>query len=271
MNARFKTPASRWLALKTRDPRADGRFVYAVKTTGIFCRPTCPSKPALRRNVRFFENAETATENGFRACRRCRPDGVSAATHHAEVIERACRILENPKATHSLKELAPSVGMSVFHFHRLFKKTTGLTPKQYSNAKRASAFKKILNSRKSVTHSIYEAGFASSGRFYETSKKHLGMKPGSYRSGGKNEVIRYAVSPCALGKVLVAGTERGICAVRIGDSKKSLEKELRREFHAARFEKPDARFRAWINAVVRQVSDSSQKYNLPLDIQGTAF
>lgn len=274
MQSELKTPASRYLALKRRDPRAEGRFIYAVRTTGIYCRPTCSSKLAQRQNILFFENAASAAAKGFRACRRCHPGGRSPENENAELIAKACRILEKSEETPSLKALAESSGMSMFHFHRLFKKITGLTPKEYANAKRVSEFKKILRSGKSVTHSFYEAGFGSSGRFYEHSAKDLGMKPRAYGSGGKNERIRYAVLTSRLGQVLVAGTELGICAVRIGDEKKTLERELRREFHAASFEKPDKRFRSWVKTVVRQVNGASfskHSEDLPLDIQGTAF
>lgn len=271
MQAEFKTQTSRWLALQNRDSRAEGRFVYAVTTTGIFCRPTCPSRLALRRHILFFENAKSASQNGFRACRRCQPDGDSAAKKNAERVSAACNLLEASDSPPNLKTLADSVGMSVFHFHRLFKKITGLTPKEYANAKRSTEFKKVLRSGKSVTHALYEAGFGSSGRFYEHPASRLGMKPRAYGRGGKKESIRFAISTSRLGQVLVAGTERGICAVRLGNDKKTLEAELHREFHAARFEKPDTRFQSWVKNVVRQVNGFSFAKHLPLDIQGTSF
>ena len=265
------TGAQRWNALQKRDPSAEGQFVYAVSSTGIYCRPVCPSKLALRENVSFYNTPAEAEAAGFRACKRCRPDGESQSERNSRAIAQACRFIESAESSPSLTELARAAGMSRFHFHRLFKQTTGVTPQQYGASHRAAKIQQELRGKQTVTAAIYAAGFNSSGRFYESSNQRLGMTPGEYRTGGAGNMIRYAVTKCTLGWVLIAGTRRGICSVRFGASNRALFEELRGDFPEAEFAKPDHTFTSWVKAVVRQIDQPGPARELPLDIRGTAF
>ena len=267
----YATAARRWLALQQRDPDADGQFVYSVATTGVYCRPTCPSRLALRKNVAFHDSCTDAGRAGFRPCQRCQPAGASQRERHAAAAARACRILETSDPLPTLAALAEAVGLSRYHFHRVFKKMVGATPRQYAAAQRIGRVRSELRARTSVTEAIYGAGFNSSSRFYERSADTLGMKPREFRSGGQGVAIRHAVAACPLGLVLVAGTVRGICSVRFGDERATLERELRQEFSKASFEKSDRAFDAWVKAVVDHIKHPAGRIELPLDIRGTAF
>lgn len=276
---------ARWRAVEERDSAADGQFVYSVATTGVYCRPGCPSRRPLRRNVAFHASPAAARRAGFRACKRCRPDEPAQPDRHAEAAIRACRMLEAADAIPSLETLADAVGLSRYHFHRIFKKTVGVTPRQYAAAHRAGRVQAELrtgsganaggtnSNSNTITRAIYGAGFGSSGRFYERAPEVLGMTPGEYRDGGPGVAIRYAIAACPLGLVLVAGTARGLCAVRLGDDRAALEAEFRRDFPQASIEPDgDGALDAWVRAVVARIERPAQSADpLPLDIRGTAF
>src|SRR6266404_1880308 len=182
----YETDEQRWLALRERDPEAEGHFVYSVATTGVYCRPTCPSRLALRENVAFYDTSAEAERAGFRACHRCQPNGISQRQRYAEAAARACRLIETSAPSPALDDLARAVGLSRYHFHRIFKKLVGVTPRQYSAAQRTRKVRSALRARASVTEAIYDAGFNSSSRFYERSSETLGMTPREFRSGGRN-------------------------------------------------------------------------------------
>ena len=267
----YRSAAQRWQALVARDTRADGSFVYAVATTGIYCRPGCPSRLAKRENVAFHDTPAEAENAGFRACQRCHPASSSRDERHAQAIAKACRLIEGSEETPDLDQLAQAADLSRFHFHRLFKKIVGLTPRQYSAAQRAQRVRSQLRARPSVTEAIYEAGFSSSSRFYERSQETLGMTPSEFRKGGKGVAISYSIAPCPLGHVLVAGTERGICAVTLGGDPEALAAELHASFPQATIEREDRAFREAVQTLVGHLRDPAQPLDLPLDIQGTAF
>lgn len=270
-SAPYRSDAQRWSAVEKRDPRADGQFFYGVVTTGIFCRPTCPSRRAHRANVRFFDSCAEAEQAGFRACLRCDPKGTSQSTREAESIARVCRLIASAEEIPDLDTLAASAGLSRFHFHRLFKKILGVTPRQYAVAHRAGRIRSGLQKNSSVTAAIYDAGFGSSSRFYENSTQTLGMTPTAFRSGGENQSIRYSIAPSPLGQLLVAGTEKGICSVILGDNTENVEEELRTFFPNATITKADDDFRDAIKTLIRHLDDPAQPAELPLDIRGTAF
>lgn len=267
----YRSDTQKWQALVERDTRADGRFVYAVATTGIYCRPGCPSRLAKRENITFHDTCEEAERAGFRACQRCRPSESSLAERHAKIVAQACRLIETSEESPDLAQLAATVGLSRFHFHRIFKKIVGLTPGQYASAQRAKRVRSHLRARPSVTEAIYEAGFNSSSRFYERSQEALGMTPSEYRKGGAGVSIKYGIAACPLGHVLVAGTERGICAVTLGDRPDELERELHLSFPHASIEREDRAFSSAIKKLVKHLHNPAQPLDLPLDIKGTAF
>src|ERR1051325_3408712 len=217
----------RWAAVVARDPKAT--FFYSVKTTGVYCRPSCAARLARPENVQFHGTCKDAEKAGFRPCKRCKPDQTSPV-EHSEKISSACRLIENSETPPSLKLLARHVGLSTYHFHRVFKAATGLTPKGYAAAHRASLVRKSLNKSDTVTDAIYDAGYNSKNRFYETSNQVLGMTPSSYRAGGAQTDIRFAVGECSLGSILVAQSGRGICAIFLGDDPDALVRELQDQF-----------------------------------------
>lgn len=262
---------ARWQAVVRRDPEADGSFVYAVRTTGVVCRPSCPSRAARRQNVEFFDSAELAVAAGYRPCRRCRPDAPSLRQQWTERVRQACRAIEESPSALTLAELAQQAGVSAHHFQRGFKAVTGLSPKAFHKAVQARRMGAALQAAPSVTEAIYEAGFNSTGRFYEDAPAVLGMPPASYRTGGAGQHIRYAVEPCTLGWVIVAATRTGICAIEFDASAPALEARVRERFPQARFEPADAEFRQWIGAVLRYLEQPRGVLDLPLDVQGTVF
>jgi AraC family transcriptional regulator of adaptative response/methylated-DNA-[protein]-cysteine methyltransferase len=268
---RFSTGESCWRAVIKKDTRADGQFWFAVKTTGVFCRPSCPSRPAKRENVVFYPTIKKAEQAGFRACQRCDPKGMGLAARHAAAVASACRLIEQAGELPSLDQIASAVKMSPGHLHRLFKAATGLTPKDYAGANRARRVKKALPRRKTVTEAIYEAGFNSSGRFYAGSAKMLGMKPSEYRKGGTGKTIRFAIGACSLGSILVAATPKGICAIFLGDEPEVLIRNLQAQFPKADLVGGDGGFKKWIARVVGFVDSPRVGLDLPLDIRGTAF
>ncbi|WP_342149398.1 bifunctional DNA-binding transcriptional regulator/O6-methylguanine-DNA methyltransferase Ada [Methylorubrum sp. SB2] len=262
---------ARWTALTVRDPRADGRFVYAVRTTGVYCRPSCSARRPNRANVSFHASCTEAEAAGFRPCLRCRPNGPSRAEQQAEAVARACRLIEESETTPSLDALAGAVGLSPFHFHRVFRDVTGITPKAYAAARRAERVAVGLRAADSVTQAVYEAGYNAPSRFYAGATERLGMTPTAYRKGGLGARIRFAVAPCALGRVLVAASERGVCAILLGDDSEGLTRELRQRFPGADLSPGDEAFAGWVAQVVGLIEAPGRGLDLPLDIGGTAF
>ena len=266
---------SRWAALRARDARADGRFVYAVRTTGVYCRPSCAARAARPENVTFHATCTEAEAAGFRPCRRCRPNEPALAERRAQAVARACRLIDRSidaaGTMPALPDLAGAAGMSAFHFHRVFRAVTGVTPSAYARGRRAERVAATLGKAESVTAALYEAGYGAPSRFYEAGAGRLGMRPATYRRGGAGARIRFGVGPCALGSVLVAATERGVCAILLGDDPDALVRELQDRFPRAELEGGDAGFEAWMAQVVGLVEAPRRGLDLPLDIGGTAF
>lgn len=265
------TDARRWRAVTERDPAADGQFFYSVSTTGVYCRPSCPSRQALRKHVRFHASCAAARAAGFRPCKRCQPEAASRTEKHAAAVAAACRLIASVESPPDLDTLAAAAGMSRFHFHRVFKAVTGITPKAYAAAHRAQQLRERLPGSTSVTAAMYGAGFNSSARFYATSNQVLGMKPARYLSGGKDTRIRFAVGECSLGAILVAATDKGVCAIAIGDDPDTLARALQDRFPKAEFKGGDTAFEQWVAAVVGMVEQPAIGLDLPLDVRGTAF
>jgi AraC family transcriptional regulator, regulatory protein of adaptative response / methylated-DNA-[protein]-cysteine methyltransferase len=261
----------RWARVVARDRSADGEFWYSVATTGVYCRPSCPSRGANPRNVAFHSTLEAATATGFRACKRCNPDGVSQDAGNAVLVEKACRLIEQSDESLSLEKLADAVELSAGYFHRLFKATTGLTPKDYACAHRASRVREGLARGRSVTEAIYDAGFNSSSRFYEKSTGMLGMTPTRYREGGTNEEIRFAIGQSSLGAILVASSAKGVVAILIADDPDELARDLQDRFPKARLVGGDRDYEALVARVVGLVEAPTLGLDLPLDVRGTAF
>lgn len=261
----------RWQQVVARDAGADGRFVYAVRTTGVYCRPSCPSRRARPENVGFFEGPAAAEAAGFRPCRRCNPRGASTAQANAALVTAACRLIEAAETPPALDELAEAAGLSRFHFHRMFKAATGLTPRDYAAAHRAGRLRARLEQGDSVTGALYEAGFNSNSRFYETAGAMLGMAPTAYRKGGAGAEIRFALGQCALGAILVAQSRQGICAIALGDTPEALLRDFQDRFPAARLIGGDAEFETLVARVIGFVEAPQIGLDLPLDIRGTAF
>jgi AraC family transcriptional regulator, regulatory protein of adaptative response / methylated-DNA-[protein]-cysteine methyltransferase len=261
----------RWQAIKRRDSALDGKFVFAVRTTGVYCRPSCASRPAKRENVSFFPTGAEAEMAGYRACKRCRPDKLGAPDPQMEAVKRACERIEQAEEAPKLAELAARAGLSPYHFHRVFKAITGVTPKAYAAETRARRAADKLRTAETVTEAIYDAGFNSSSRFYESTTARLGMTPGAVRRGGAGTVIRFAVGEASLGAVLVASTDKGVCAILLGDDPETLVRDLQDRFPHAEFEGGDPAFERMVAAVVGLVEAPGQRLDLPLDIRGTAF
>lgn len=261
-----------WEAMMGRDSRMDGFFFYAVVSTGVYCRPSCPSRRPRRVNVVFFREREAAERAGFRPCLRCKPDTPVGAHPHAELASRVCRYIEsNLDAPLTLGVLGRQLGVSPFHLQRTFKSLTGITPRAYVDAYRLEVLKTGLRRGASVTRAMVDAGYSSSSRLYERSASQLGMAPLQYRNGASGIVIRYAVVDSALGKLLVAGTEKGICAIRFGDTRVALEKALRAEFAKARLEHDPQSLEPWTARLRDHLAGNPAQPDLPLDIQATAF
>jgi AraC family transcriptional regulator, regulatory protein of adaptative response / methylated-DNA-[protein]-cysteine methyltransferase len=262
---------SRWARIVARDRSADGQFWYSVATTGVYCRPSCPSRTANPNNVQLHDTLEDAKATGFRPCKRCNPAGLSLDAENAALVAKACRLIEKSEEEPSLTDLATAIGRSPSHFHRLFKATTGLTPKKYAEAHRATKIREGLISGNSVTEAIYDAGFNSSGRFYEKSTDMLGMTPTQYRSGGANEEIRFAVGETLLGVLLVASSKKGVAAILLGNDPDELVHDLQDRFPKARLLGADREYEALVARVVGFIEAPGQDLDLPLDIRGTAF
>ena len=261
----------RWQAVAARDSSADGKFFYSVRTTGVYCKPSCAARVARPENIAFHPTAADAERAGFRPCKRCRPNQPSRPQPNADVVAELCRFIENADTPPTLDELARHAGLSAFHLHRVFKQVTGITPHAYAVAHRVKRVRNGLNRGTSVTDAIFGAGYNSSSRFYAKSGELLGMTPTTYRSGGANTEIRFAIGECSLGSILVARSARGICAISLGDDPETLARELQDRFPQARLIGDDARFAALVAQVVGLVEAPRVGLDLPLDVRGTAF
>ena len=269
--ASYATDDERWAALQRRDKDADGVFYYSVRSTGVYCRPSCAARPALRRNIAFHASCAAAEAAGFRPCMRCKPDQPPLAERHALVVAKACRLIDASEDELDLDSLAEAVGMSRFHFHRTFKSHTGITPKAYAAAQRARRVQQGLGQAASVTEAIYAAGFNSSGRFYAKADGVLGMSPRKFRAGGSGAVIRFAIGACSLGAILVAATDKGICAILMDDDPEALVRDLQDRFPNAELRGAEAEFEQTVAKVVGLVEAPAIGLDLPLDVRGTAF
>jgi AraC family transcriptional regulator of adaptative response/methylated-DNA-[protein]-cysteine methyltransferase len=262
---------TRWASVIARDSEADGKFYYSVKTTGIYCRPSCAARRARPENVSFHMTPEDAEKAGFRPCKRCKPNQPSLVEQYTAIVTKACRLIEESEKTPSLVRLASQVGMSMFHFHRMFKTVTGLTPREYAMAHMGKRIRNKLVNSETVTEAIYDTGYRSNGRFYEISDEVLGMTPSNYRAGGTGTKIRFAVGECSLGSILVAQSERGICAILLGDEPDELARDLQNRFPHANIIGGDVEFEQLVSKVVGFIEAPAIGLDLPLDIRGTAF
>jgi AraC family transcriptional regulator, regulatory protein of adaptative response / methylated-DNA-[protein]-cysteine methyltransferase len=261
----------RWTAVVARDSQADGEFVYAVRTTGVYCRPSCGSRTARPENVEFHANAAEAERAGFRPCKRCRPNDTARGAAQSALIAELCRYIEGADQPPSLDMLARRAGVSAYHLHRVFKAVTGVTPRQYSEAHRSRRIRTELGTSRTVTDAIYGAGFNSSGRFYDQAAALLGMTPTRYRAGGKDTTIRFAVGECSLGSILVAASGQGVCAILLGDDPEALVRDLQDRFPRAQLVGGDVEFEVLVAQVVGLVEAPALGLDLPLDVRGTAF
>ena len=264
--------ASQWNAVLSKDSSYDGQFVFAVSSTGVYCRPSCPSRRANRENVSFFELPEAAERAGFRACLRCRPKEARAKDNRVQMAQRVCRTIEDSDGEPvTLAKLSQEVGVSPFHLQRTFKSVMGITPSQFAEECRIRKFRKSVRNGGAITEAIYDAGYGSSSRLYEGSASQLGMTPATYGKGGKGAVINYTVVECHLGHLLVAATEKGVCSVKLGDTPEQLAKDLAAEFPAAEINWDEQPLHPSVHAVVDYLSHKTPHIDLPLDIQATAF
>lgn len=274
MIAQVHMPAERdprWQDVVARNARADGEFVYSVKTTGVYCRPSCAARLAKPENVRFHATPAEAERAGFRACKRCKPNEASLGERWQTLVTEACRRIEASEEMPKLADLAARAGLSQSHFHRLFKSIAGVTPKDYAAGHRTERLRKELAQSGSVTEAIYGAGFNSSGRFYATSNEVLGMTPRAFRDGGIDATIHFAVGECSLGSFLVAKSEKGVCAILFGEEPEALVRELQDRFPKAQLIGGDEGFEDIVAKVVGLVEEPAKGLDLPLDIRGTAF
>lgn len=262
-----------WQAVVSKDARFDGQFVFAVSSTGVYCRPSCPSRRAHRERVKFFDLPEAAEQAGFRACLRCQPKRARVMDPHMELVQRVCRVLNSTDndETHKLADLASHAGVSVFHLQRTFKRVMGISPRQYLAARRIDNFKELVRKADSVTTALYDSGFNSSSGLYEHAAEELGMTPATYSRGGRGARISYTIVDSSMGRLLVAMTERGVCAVRMGDNDAELEKDLREEFPEAQIERAASNLREPVEKILNHLDHNEPRLDLPLDIRATAF
>jgi AraC family transcriptional regulator of adaptative response/methylated-DNA-[protein]-cysteine methyltransferase len=262
----------RWRAVQTRDAKFDRIFVYAVRSTGIYCKPSCASRKPRRERVTFFPSREDAEVAGFRACRRCQPQDVSARAPQTEMVIRACRLIEESNdESISLAKLGAEIGVSPHHLQRTFKSITGVSPRQYAAAHRLEQFKTQIRKGEGVTNAMYDAGYGSSSRLYEKAPEQLGMTPKTYARGGRGMNINYTVADSPLGKLLVATTKRGICAVTLGDSESELEASLAVEYPNADIHRDGNESSEAIEQLLSYLAGDERRLDLPLDLQATAF
>lgn len=261
-----------WQAVLTKDTRFDGQFVFAVSSTGIYCRPSCPSRRPRREHVSFFQLPEVAEGAGFRACLRCHPRNARVIDPQIQMTRQVCRIIEeNEGEPITLSALSDELGVSSFHLQRTFKSTMGITPRRYAETYRLRKFKQGVRSGEGITSAIYDAGYGSSSRLYERASSHLGMTPATYGKGGRGAVISFAIVGTRLGRLLVAATNKGVCSVMLGDADAALKADLMKEFPAAEIRQDEEQLRSSVNAIVDHLKSKSPHIDLPLDIQATAF
>jgi len=270
-SSRFRTDDQRWAAVQRRDAGADGSFYYSVRTTGVYCRPSCGARPALRTNVAFHASTADAESAGFRPCLRCKPDQPPLAERRAALVAEVCRLIDGADAEPDLATLADASGISRFHLHRIFKAQTGITPKAYATARRKARMQQGLAQEPSVTDAIYAAGFNSSGRFYAATNAALGMTPTAFRQGGSGATIRFAIAQCSLGAILVASTDVGICAILIDDDPEVLLHDLQDRFPNAELIGAESDYEQVVAKVIGLVEAPEVGLDLPLDVRGTAF
>lgn len=261
----------RWATVLARDGTADGQFFYSVKTTGVYCRPSCAARTPRPENVAFHGTAADAERAGFRPCKRCKPDQPSIAARHAETVARLCRLIEQAETPPDLATLSAHADLSPHHLHRIFKSITGLTPRAYAVAHRDQRIRAKLQRSNSVTDAIFDAGFNANSRFYEKSNEILGMTPSTYRAGGAKQEIRFAIGQCSLGAILVAASARGVCAILLGDDPDALARDLQDRFPQAALTGGDAAFETLVAKVVGLIEAPALGLDLPLDVRGTAF
>lgn len=269
MSKPYDTEDEKWRAVVSRDKEADGAFYLGVKTTGVYCRPVCPSRIPLRRNVAFFDTVEEAEVAGFRACKRCCPNDASAGNEAA--IATICRWIESSNETPKLADMAQRAGFSPFHFQRMFKRITGVSPRAYAAQCRANRVREVLRAEVTIGEAIAEAGYRSAGQFYSEDAGQLGMPPTTYREGGEGQRVRFTVRPSTLGQVLVAASDRGVCQIALGDDAALLIQELQNRFPNAKLTEGDSEFEQWVEKAVAMIDHPTKSPALPLDIQGTAF
>lgn len=261
-----------WQAVVSRESRLDGTFVFAVSTTGIYCRPSCPARRPKRDHVCFFRLAEAAEQAGFRACRRCHPNLTRSYDPKVKLVQRACRMIEEHAGEKlSLESLGSLLGVSSFHLQRTFKNVMLITPRQYAEACRVKQFRSNVRNGDSVTSAMYGAGYGSSSRLYERADSELGMTPATYSRGGRDTVINFTVAESPLGQLLVAATDKGICSVRLGDDAAKLDAELREEYGAAEIRKDNPALQSAVNQIIAHLAGQQPSLDLPLDIVATAF
>jgi AraC family transcriptional regulator of adaptative response/methylated-DNA-[protein]-cysteine methyltransferase len=262
----------KWEAVQARDTRADGRFVYAVSSTGIYCRPTCPSRRPAPHRVAFFNRAVEAEDAGFRACKRCLPNQETPST---VLVRKVCNYIqeqaEESGSMPTLAELGRAIGSSPSHLQRVFKETTGVTPRQYAAAWRLDRFKAMIKDGQGISTALYEAGFGSTSRLYETSEEQMGMSPGAYRKGGAGMDIYHTVVACSMGRLLVAATDKGVCSVKLGNSDLELEENLQAEFPSANHKPDGGHLAIWTAEILSYLDGEKNGLDLPVDIQATAF
>jgi AraC family transcriptional regulator of adaptative response/methylated-DNA-[protein]-cysteine methyltransferase len=261
----------RWQAVVDRDRAADGTFYYSVRTTGVYCRPSCAARMPRPENVQFYRTIEDAERAGFRACKRCKPGGPSLSEENAALVAKVCRLIEKAETPPTLETLAKFAGMSVFHLHRTFKAATGLTPSGYAAAQRSRRMRATLGKTRSVTEAIYDAGFNANSRFYEAADEVLGMTATNFRDGGANTSIHFAIGECWLGSILVAKSDRGVCAILVGDDPQQLARDLQDQFPKANIIGNEAGYEDVVAKVVGLIETPQIGLDLPLDIRGTAF
>lgn len=268
----MKTEERKWEAVAAKDSRFDGQFVFAVSSTKIYCRPSCPSRRPRRENVTFFDMPDAAEQAGFRACLRCEPRRGNVVDSGIAMVQRVCRLLDaNQTETVKLADLAADAGVSSFHLQRTFKRIMGISPRQYQTARRFGNFKTLVREGEPVTQALYDSGFNSSSRLYEHAPEELGMTPATYGRGGLGTNINYTIVASPLGRLLVAVTQRGVCAVRMGDSDAKLEKDLLAEFPAATIRRNDSALREPVRRILNHLTNKEPQLDLPLDIRATAF
>jgi AraC family transcriptional regulator of adaptative response/methylated-DNA-[protein]-cysteine methyltransferase len=266
-----RVASERWEAVCARDLRADGAFVFAVRTTGVFCRPNCAARRPLRANVEFFLDAEAARAAGYRPCKRCRPEDRSNNAVLAEMMSRACRTIDDAETEPTLGELAAAAGMSPFHFQRSFKRVVGVSPHDFAAAKRAEKLRRALPGHARVADAVYAAGFGSSSAAYSQAAATLGMSPSASRAGGRGERVRFAAQQTAIGWIGVAVTVRGVAAIELGDERALVCAGIAARFPAADLSEDEAELGPVLAVLLRYIERPQAGLDLPLDVQGTAF